>query len=194
MKITDIPAIGEPPTSLWPLMHSIETASFLPALHPRVPPDPPLCAPFPSTPIQDPPGTQAGSSFSKATPWDTCRMQTVPAIQHDAQPSPILPQHIQDLKRWGIIERMDPKPRSFAGQLFLTPKADGLQSRALFDARRQNATLDWCRLSLHGRFRLLRPYHQILVGLATQASNPRIAEISGAVLLFGSWFHPRVSA
>ena len=128
---------------------------------------------FSATPIQDPPV----SSFSRTTPWDTCRMQAVPAIQHDAQPSPIRPQHIQDLKRWGIIARMDPKPRALAGRLFLTPKADGLQSRALFDARRQNATLDWCQLSLHGRFRLLRPYHQILVGLATQASNPRIAEI-----------------
>ena len=52
----------------------------------------------------------------------------------------------------------------YLGHLFLTPKADAVTSRAIYDARAQNAKLHWCTLPAHGRFRLPRTLHQVMVG------------------------------
>lgn len=90
-----------------------------------------------------------------------------------------------------MIEDVDPLalPNGSEGTLFLTPKSSGTHSRAIYDARHQNSKINWCRVSEHGRFKILRPYHQILVGLATGASTrPMIAEIDFKSFFFQfSW-------
>lgn len=93
------------------------------------------------------------------------------------RPSPILANHVHDLLNWGVIE--ETKHPGMLGTLFLLPKSDGEHSRALFDARPHNAKVDHCSLSQHGKFMILRPYHQIIIGLAlgTRTTNPRIAEM-----------------
>ncbi len=100
--------------------------------------------------------------------------------------STLLPSQLRDLLKWGVIEKT--ANPGMTGRLFLTPKSNGTQARALFDARPQNALLDWCALSSHGRFRLLRPFHQILVGLAVRAKRPVLAELDFTSFFFQfSW-------
>ena len=45
--------------------------------------------------------------------------------------------------------------------------------------------VDWCRLSNHGRFHLLRPFHHIAVGLASTATlAPMVAEVDFTSFFF----------
>lgn len=96
--------------------------------------------------------------------------------------------HIDDLLQWGVIQPLPRGSRGVLGGVFLTEKADGTTSRCIFDARRQNALVNHCALEGHGRFRLLRPYAHILIGLGTGLRIPRLAEIDYTSYFFEfSW-------
>ena len=102
-----------------------------------------------------------------------------------AGPSSLLASHLRDLLRWGVIEEGHNAqlPRT-SGRLFLSPKGNGTQSRALFDGRQQNSTIDWCSLQHHGKFHILPPFYQILVGLGIGRENPRMAEVDFTSFFF----------
>lgn len=85
--------------------------------------------------------------------------------------SRLLRSHIEHLEKWQVIEEIELTRISSASNLF------GKLSRAVYDARPQNALIDWCSVSEHGRFRILSPFYQVLVGLGIGASRPAIAEL-----------------
>ena len=98
--------------------------------------------------------------------------QTHPPSNSNSQ---ILDFQLQELLSWGVI-----KPTQTArmiDKVFLVPKRDGRLARALYDARPQNALINWCSVSEHGRFNLLRPLHHVTVGLALRSARPYLAEI-----------------
>lgn len=101
-----------------------------------------------------------------------------------SEPSPILQSHVADLERWGVVNPLGRRERCTMSTVFLTPKSCGTRSRALYDARPQNACLNWCTMPDHGRFRLPRPLHQIMVGTAHGLEGP----VFGAELDFCSFF------
>lgn len=91
--------------------------------------------------------------------------------------SNLLQSHIDDLVRWGVVIPLKRSDSAILSPAFLTPKSNGVQSRALYDGRKQNALINYCALQRHGRFSLRRPYHQILIGTAAFLSEPRLAEV-----------------
>ena len=108
-----------------------------------------------------------------------CRMPT-PYDGSRHRPSILLPSHLNDLLCWGVIRPLRRSEPSIIAPLFLAPKPgpNGTTlARALYDARPQNALIDFCALHRHGRFRMLRPFHQILVGTGTLLADPMVAEV-----------------
>lgn len=83
--------------------------------------------------------------------------------------------HIADLLAWGVVERAVEQtcaPRSGA---FLVPKSSGTQSRFIVDCRAVNRRVNYCAVTGHGRFTLLRPLLHVLVGVAYAHPAPVLA-------------------
>lgn len=120
----------------------------------------------------------------RTTPAETCR----PPTRYDApacrEASRLKQSHLDDLIDWGVVRPARRSERPYMSRVFLTPKADGSSSRALYDARPQNRHLDWCALPGHGRFRLAHPLHQAMVGTA----HGREGLVVGAEVDFTSYF------
>ena len=87
--------------------------------------------------------------------------------------SVLTPGQVADLLRWGAIRQATHRG-NFCQRVFVTPKSDGLTGRPIYDAREQNAHIDWA--SLRTGFRLLQPLAHILVGLAVGATRPALYE------------------
>ena len=88
----------------------------------------------------------------------------------EARPSNILPSHVDDLNKYGLVRPLARSEVPLLSRLFLTPKKDGRTSRPLFDARHPvnvalRAVMDE-RMAPYGpKFRLLDPFHHVAVGV-----------------------------
>jgi hypothetical protein len=87
--------------------------------------------------------------------------------------SALTPEQVADLLRWGAIRRATQRG-NYCQRVFVTPKSDGRSGRPIYDARAQNAHINWA--TLRTGFRLLQPLAHVRVGLAVGATRPALFE------------------